>query len=85
VPKLHIVPVDETTGGFDGGVIVGAIHPNRSDAAAVRTNDIGMIDGHLGLRLARALVIEFSSNDRTLAEKVSGEAYEFERDRCGFF
>jgi hypothetical protein len=35
LPKLHIVPVDETASGFDGGVIVGTIYLNRPNEPAV--------------------------------------------------
>jgi hypothetical protein len=35
LPKLHIVAIDETPGGFDGGVIIKAIHPNHSNVSAV--------------------------------------------------
>jgi hypothetical protein len=35
MPKLHVVVVDETTGGFDGGVIISTIHLNHSNGSAV--------------------------------------------------
>jgi hypothetical protein len=35
LPKLHIVAVDESFGGFDGGLIINAIQPNHANGSVV--------------------------------------------------
>jgi hypothetical protein len=35
LPKLHIVAVDQSSGGFDGGLIINAIQSNHADGSVV--------------------------------------------------
>jgi hypothetical protein len=44
------VTVDEVLGGFDGGVVINAIHLNSSDELAVSPNDICAIDRHFRIQ-----------------------------------
>jgi hypothetical protein len=67
--------VDETTRGFDGGVVIDTIQPDDSNGPAVQSNDIGLIDRHPGLLAAYA----------SFARKMSGRAFRFEGDRQVLF